>query len=127
MLLLCTGIIAAAVALDVDDSGVYMLGVRMPVHCTTYETFGIRCPSCGLTRAMCYAAHGRTTEAFRMNAAWPAVAAVLLLEIPYRIFAVFRWPAKVPFPVFVVHIAVVCVAGAALLGQWLVYLRGLLL
>ncbi len=125
ILLVCAAVLAAALLLDVDDTGVYIFGWKWPMKCSMHETFGVRCASCGLTRAMCYAAHGELAEAFRMNAAWPAVFAVLLLEIPYRLAAVALWPRRFARPVVVGHAAFVFVAAAVVVGNWILYLGGL--
>jgi hypothetical protein len=125
ILLICVAVLAAALLLDADDTGVYLFGWKLPLKCSMHETLGIRCATCGLTRAVCYAAHGRMTEAFRMNAVWPAVFAVLLLEIPYRLAAVVLWPRKFARSVRVGHAAFVLVAAAVVIGNWILYLGGL--
>jgi hypothetical protein len=58
ILLLCLAIFAAAFMLGVDDNGVYLLGRKLPLTCTMYQTFHVKCATCGLTRAFAYAAHG---------------------------------------------------------------------
>ena len=113
--------------LDVDDAGVYIFGWKWPMKCTMYETTGIRCASCGLTRAVCYAAHGEIAEAFRMNAMWPAVFVVVLIEIPYRLAALARWPRKFARGIIVAHAAIVFAAAACVVGNWVIYLGGLLI
>jgi hypothetical protein len=125
ILLVCAGVIAAAIVLDVDDAGVYIFGWKLPLQCVMYEATGVRCASCGLTRGLCYAAHGEMAKAFEMNSVWPAVAAMILLEIFYRLLAIVRWPRKVPQPVFAGHIAVLIVVAVLVLGYWIVYLGGL--
>ncbi len=51
---------------------------RHPVPCLFTAVFGIRCPGCGMTRAVSCAAHGRFKDAFHYN---PLVVVVLPLAI----------------------------------------------
>ncbi|HSV27111.1 MAG TPA: DUF2752 domain-containing protein [Sedimentisphaerales bacterium] len=126
ILAVCAAVVAAALLLDADDTGVYLFGWELPIKCTMHEMTGIRCASCGMTRAVCLAARGEIAEAFRMNAVWPAVFAVVLLEIPYRVAALVRWPRKFPRGVVVAHAAIVLAAAACIIGNWILYLGGLL-
>jgi hypothetical protein len=123
---LCLAIFAAAFLLDADDTGVYILGWKWPVKCAMYETFHVRCATCGMTRAFVYAAHGKWDSAWQMNVMWPAAAVMLLLEVPYRLVALARWPGKAARPVRIAHIAVIAAALTLVFGHWIIYLGGLL-
>lgn len=125
ILAVCVAALAAALLLKADDAGVYILGWKLPLKCSMHETFGLRCASCGLTRAVCYAAHGDIASAFRMNAIWPAVFVVILLEIPYRLAALALWPRRFVRPVEIVHAAIILIAAAAVIGNWMLYVAGL--
>jgi hypothetical protein len=126
ILLACVAIVGLAFLLDVDDTGVSIFGWKWPMKCSMYETLGIRCASCGLTRALCYAAHGKLAQASQMNAMWPAVFGAILLEIPYRLMALAIWPGKIPRPLIMGHGVIIAGVFALLIGYWLIYLRGLL-
>lgn len=54
---------------------------RHPVPCLFTAVLGVRCPGCGMTRAVSCAVHGRLGDAMRYN---PLVALVLPL-------ATFEW------------------------------------
>ena len=54
---------------------------RHPVPCLFTAVLGVRCPGCGMTRAVSCAAHGRFRDALRYN---PLVVLVLPL-------ATFEW------------------------------------
>ena len=41
--------------------------------CSFYRLTGLYCPTCGMTRAMHHALHGRFGQAFSLNAFWPAI------------------------------------------------------
>ncbi len=126
ILLVCIAVITAALLLKVDDAGVYIFGWKWPMKCSFHKSFGINCASCGLTRAICYAAHGKLSDAFRMNTAWPVVAAVILIEIVYNISALAVWPRKLPARIILLHWGILVAAGVIVICNWLIYLAGLL-
>jgi hypothetical protein len=126
ILLACVAIVASAFLLGVDDAGVYVFGWKWPLQCPMYKILGIKCASCGLTRALCYAAHGKMAQASEMNAMWPAVFGAILLEIPYRLIALVFWPGKIPRPLIVGHVVVIAGVIVLLMGSWLIYLGGFL-
>lgn len=45
--------------------------------CLIYNVFGVRCPGCGMTRALSCAVHGRFKQAFQYN--WLVVVVLPLL------------------------------------------------
>jgi hypothetical protein len=126
ILLACVTILTLAFLLDADETGVYVFGWKWPLQCPMYATLGVKCASCGLTRALCYAAHGNFSQASAMNAMWPAVFGAILLEIPYRLMALAIWPGKISRPLVMGHGVVITGVIVLLMGYWLIYLGGLL-
>jgi hypothetical protein len=122
----CVAIVILAFVLDVDDTGVYVLGWKWPMKCAMYQTFGVKCATCGLTRAICYAAHGQWHKASEMNAIWPVAAGVILLEIVYRLAALALWPTRMAKRFRVGHAVAISSMVAIIVCHWLVYLGGLL-
>ena len=51
-----------------------------------YETFGVKCALCGLTRSFCALAHGDFFAGVRFHPLGPAIFAFICLQIPYRIY-----------------------------------------
>lgn len=79
-----------------------------PVFCPLALVTGIPCAGCGLTRAFCFAAHGRFREAFGYHALWPLILGyVVFLWIFQMATAVRGRPPKIPSA---------RIAGAAFLG-----------
>jgi hypothetical protein len=126
ILIFCVGIFAAAFMLSADDSGVNLLGWKLPMTCSLYKTFHIKCATCGMTRAFVYAAHGNWARANEMNSIWPVVAAAFFFEMLYRVVTLSAWPAKAARPLRVGHAAVLAGAIAVVLGHWAIYLTSLL-
>jgi hypothetical protein len=55
--------------------------------CTYYLVFGRPCPSCGMTTAWAWLAHGQPAEAFRVNAGGTLLAIVAALSVPWLLAA----------------------------------------
>jgi hypothetical protein len=123
---MCLGVIAAAFILTVDDGTVHFVGVRLPMTCTLYEWFHIKCATCGMTRAFVYAAHGNLSAAADMNPMWPVAAAAFLIEIAYRVAALASWPSPLPKRLRIAHALLLIAAALAILCHWAIYLLSLL-
>jgi hypothetical protein len=75
----------------------------IPETCIPKACLGISCPACGLTRSLIYLAQGNLTASLRMHRLGWLLAAVILFQVPYRLYAivhgdldgavsaVFRW------------------------------------
>jgi hypothetical protein len=96
MLLVACLIIMASFLLEVRPGGtVGFLGIqafRLPTLCLSQEWFGIQCPGCGLTRSFVYLAHGHWQEAWKAHRLGWLLAITVILQIPYRIHALWVWP-----------------------------------
>jgi hypothetical protein len=93
MLLLACLILAASPLLTVlPDQRVAvrgMEGVVLPPTCQSREIFGINCPGCGLTRSFVYLAHGNWEESLRVHRIGWALMALAVLQVPYRLHAIY--------------------------------------
>jgi hypothetical protein len=86
-LLLLTAVLTAAAVLPLPGSDGRIL--HLPSICIFYDTTGLPCPGCGLTRSFVCLAHGRLAEAFRWHPLGPLVFLVvagLWAECASRVF-----------------------------------------
>jgi hypothetical protein len=127
ILAVCIAILTAAILLQVNEAGLSLLGFNWPLRCFLYETFGIKCSLCGLTRSLTWMAHGNLQESIRLHHIGPAVFAFICLQIPYRIGAVTIFSEKLTKRWARVNLYIAILLCAAILINWLIYLGGLLL
>lgn len=88
-----TAIVAIAVALEYHPPRtilVPILGLRLPEMCSASRIFGIDCPGCGLTRSFVLAAEGQVTAAFAIHPVGTVAFALLVLQIPLRLWQGWR-------------------------------------
>lgn len=85
--------------------------------CPTVLVFGVPCPGCGMTRALCHVTHGYFLEAFAFNALWPLFLGYFVFLWIYQVIEAVRGePPKLP---------TYRIGGAAILtlmGFWVVRL-----
>ena len=88
-----------------------------PVLCPLVLVTGMPCAGCGITRAFCFATHGRFGEAFQYHALWPLILAYFVFLWIYQIAEVVNGrPPKLP------TYRIAGVAISVLLGFWAVRL-----
>ena len=61
----------------------------IPSTCPSQVIFHVECPGCGLTRSFIFLAHGRWQEAFARHRVGWLMALAVVLQIPYRLAALF--------------------------------------
>lgn len=127
ILLLCLVILVASWLLKADENDVYVFGFRWPMRCLLHDTVGIKCALCGLTRSFIAAAHGDFRRSLRFHRVGPAIFAFIVLQIPYRIYALAICPNRVHRIAVKAHVIAAVVLVAATLVSWLIYLGGLIL
>ena len=125
ILALCIGILALALILKIDETGLTFFGFKWPLHCFLYETFGIKCALCGMTRSFSLMAHGNLLESIRLHHLGPAVFAFICLQIPYRIGAMTIFPEQFINRWTRVNLYIVVLICAGIFVNWLFYLGGL--
>ncbi len=123
----CALVLLAAFVFSPGEHGLSLFGFRWPFGCRLYETFGIRCSLCGMSRSFCSLAHGDMAAAFRFHRLGPALFVLFCLEVLYRLYALATGTQPVHQKLKRLHVGIVLTACAALLLNWLSYLGGLAL
>ena len=90
VLVLCAGVVGAAMILSPSPEAVGLFGVDVPVVCGLRKLTGLPCPGCGLTRSFVFLGHGQLGEAFRMNWLGPPLFLAVLSQVPWRIYRIAR-------------------------------------
>lgn len=79
--------IALSLALRVDGERVHAPGgLRLPGTCFSKSILGLDCPGCGLTRSFVALAHGDWRGAIALHAIGPALFALVVAQVPYRLW-----------------------------------------
>jgi hypothetical protein len=125
ILALCIGILIVAFLLKVGETGLSLFGFNWPLHCFLYETFGIKCALCGMTRSFSLMAHGNILESIRLHHFGPAVFIFTCLQIPYRIGTVTIFPEQFTNRWSRVNLYVAILICSFIFFDWLIYLGGL--
>ena len=127
VLVLCAGALAGAFLLRRDGEGLSLFGYPWPMHCRLYETFGIKCALCGMSRSFSSLAHGDLGASLRFHPLGPGVFVLFGLEIAYRIYALAISGGQVAVKLSRTHAGLVIIVCAAVFVNWLFYLGGLIL
>jgi hypothetical protein len=127
ILLACVAILIGSVLLDLNENELYLFGFKLPLRCFLYDTFGIKCSLCGLTRSLCAMAHGSFFTSLRLHLLGPVIFAFICAQIPYRIWALKARPGKPNKKIIKIGLGTGVLIIVALLVNWLVYLGGLVL
>lgn len=93
MLAMCVAVVALSFVLSVRDRRQVVLpviGQPLPELCHFKRYTGIDCPGCGLTRSFISIAHARWQDAWRYNPAAFLLFPIVLFQIPYRSFQIWR-------------------------------------
>jgi hypothetical protein len=92
----------------------------LPQACFSRTWLGLKCPGCGMTRSLIHLAGGEWSESWRDHRLGGLIAFLIVLQVPYRLFALFQ-PDHTPIrPRWQVVLAYALIA--LLLGNWLVEL-----
>jgi hypothetical protein len=90
----------------------------LPQTCASQSLLGVKCPGCGLTRSIIHLAEGDWQASWRAHRLGGLMAAVIALQVPYRLLALRRperpliaprWQAILGYALIVL-----------LIGNWLV-------
>ena len=127
ILLFCVVIVIGSMLLGLKENDLYLFGFRWPLRCFLYETFGIKCSLCGLTRSLCSLTGGNVSQALKFHALGPAIFGFICLPIPYRIWALTLRPGKPNKNIMKIGLGIGVLIIVALLVNWMVYLGGLVL
>ena len=120
-------IVAASRLVHVDVAGVYLFGIKWPIHCLLNHTFGIKCALCGLTHSFAETAHGNLIAAFEYHRIGPLLFAFTVMQIPYRVYALAISPRRISRKIKKSHLIFAVVVCVAMLINWFIYLGGRLI
>lgn len=122
MLAIALFVVIAAALLRVQDDGRVALAaspaLRLPPLCGTQAMFGISCPACGLTRSVVRLAEGDVQRSLAAHRLGWLMAALILLQIPYRVVAL-RTRDLAPLGTRLPRV-IGWALIAALIGNWLI-------
>jgi hypothetical protein len=90
--------------------------------CSFGVVAGIRCPACGMTTSWAYATHGQWRDALRMHVSGTLLAVAAAIGATGAIVSAARGQWLLRQPTEVAIIALVAVAAAMVLGEWMVRL-----
>ena len=125
--IVCGAVLACAAALRTSGDGLWLFGYRWPLFCRLYDTLGLKCALCGMSRSFNALAHGDTAAGIGFHRLGPAVFALFCLQIPYRLYALAAGSGRVSARLTHCHLVLVLLLCLAVLANWFVYLGGLLL
>lgn len=112
-----------------DVQGQERVGLRgipaavLPELCGSKAILGVPCPGCGLTRSFLYLAQGRLRDSWEMHRLGGLLAALVVLQIPYRIHALCR-PQRNLLPRWLSR-SIVSGLIVGLIANWICRLAGL--
>ena len=116
----CAVVILAFLLVEVSNGRVAVRGFTgcpLPECCLSRRLFGLKCPGCGLTRSIIHLAEGDWRASWRSHRLGGLIAALIVLQIPYRLMALRR-PDRALIPVrWLVVFGYVLIA--LLIGNWL--------
>ncbi len=93
VLALAGGVLAGSAAFSIRDREeviVPILNRPLPGTCTFRRLTGLPCPGCGMTRGFISLAHGRLADAWSYNPAAIAFFALVVSQVPYRVWQIAR-------------------------------------
>ena len=127
ILVICAAIVVGSCLFDIDHVGLHLFGFKWPVHCFLNHTFNIKCALCGITHSFCAMADGDFSSAVQYYRLGPLLFSFIILQIPYRIWAIAVSPKRINARIRKVHTGLIAVVIAAIFINWLIYLGGRLL
>lgn len=127
ILLLCAVILFFSLLLDEEEGKLYLFGYKWPHRCPLYETVGIKCALCGLTRSLCSMAHGNWHQSIKFHVLGPIIFAFTCFQIPYRIYGVFIHPRAINRRLIKINLSLAVAISILVLVNWFVYIGGLII
>ena len=127
ILLLCVFILVFARLLNIEEGELYLFGFKWPHRCLLYETSGVKCGLCGLTRSFCSLAHGDWHQSIKFHCLGPIIFAFTCLQIPYRIYGLIIHPRAINRRLIKINLSLTVAVTIVIFINWLIYLGGLIL
>jgi uncharacterized protein DUF2752 len=123
LVIACTVMVLAFELVEVADGRVAVRGFArypLPESCLSRSLFGLNCPGCGLTRSVIHLAGGDWRASWRSHRLGGLFAALIALQVPYRLLALRR-PDRPVIPTrWLVLFGYLLIA--MLIGNWLIAL-----
>jgi hypothetical protein len=127
ILIAALAIVTLSRLVHIDIAGVYLFGIKWPIHCLLNHMFGIKCALCGITHSFAVTAHGNLAGAFEYHRIGPLLFAFTVMQIPYRIYALAISPRRINRKIKKTHMTFAVVVCVAMLINWFIYLGGRLI
>ena len=119
-------LIGMSVLLTVDEMGVYLFGWKWPFVCILHNLLHAKCAFCGMSRSFAAMGHCQFEKAFAFHSLGPILYALVAIQIPYRIWALWLWPKRLPKKIRKITMYLVTALVSAIILNWLLYVGGLL-
>lgn len=94
----------------------------MPKLCGLKLLTGHDCPGCGMTRCFVCMAHGDVVQAVKFHPWGAAFYVFLLIQIPYRLYALYRIHANLPGWYWQYSTMCLCIFFGLYFVQWIIRL-----
>jgi hypothetical protein len=124
VLIACVCVLGLAFVFRVDSNDVRIFGFDWPFDCALHKTFNVKCSLCGMTRAFSCLAHGDIIKSFEYHRIGFFLFCFILLQIPYRIWALMIYPGKINTKIVKMNIAMTICIAVGILINWTIYLGG---
>ncbi|MBN1123640.1 MAG: DUF2752 domain-containing protein [Sedimentisphaerales bacterium] len=98
--------------------------MRWRFYCFLDDVFGVKCASAGLMRSFSAIRRGQVLEAFEYHPVGPPLFFFLVLQIPYRIWALLAHPRPVPSILRWIHGVTASVVIVTMIFDWLFLMGG---
>lgn len=126
ILVACVVILSGAALLHISANDLYLFGYKWPVNCLLYQTFGIKCSLCGLTRSFCSLAHGDFRAGVKFHLLGPVIFAFTCLQVPYRIYHLSIKHGGANKILTRLNACLAVTLAIAIFVNWFIYLGGLI-
>ena len=113
------GFVVFCLLLPTDKMASRHFGLRWNLYCFMNDVFGLEYASAGLTRSFSALCRGEFTQAFRYHHIGPILFAFIVMQIPYRTWAISAWPRAVPQKVRTVHAGFCGLVVIMIIFDWL--------
>lgn len=122
ILVACSVIVATAFMFPPDRIFAQQLGFRWHAYRLLDSFFGLRCASCTLARSFSACAQGQLGQAFTYDSLGPLIFLYLILQIPYRLWSLARYPNRIARRAIRIQAAYTAMIVGLIVVDWLLTL-----
>ena len=125
----CVAILAAMFMCRIESGDLYISGFGGITTCALHRYLEIKCALCGMSRSFCLLARGEFMEGFRYHSVGPFLLLLVILQIPYRAWAIISRAESAPLLIRarkINSISTITIASALFIN-WLIYLGGIII